>query len=173
MRRPTDVAGKSASQEKLSTDRGALREIAREILDKHSQCSESTQAEYRRVIQRMAGQHWHDYAVKHGLKSVLTVRAAWRVSAARQIIALLGESERGANAEERARARRQAIGFAEQLLESREYCRPTSKSHQKKVNAGVFMACLWIGVKDCVMRYPKNIAFTMKLCRLRAVVPRN
>lgn len=136
MRRPTDVAGKSASQEKLSTDRGALREIAREILDKHSQCSESTQAEYRRVIQRMAGQHWHDYAVKHGLKTVLTVRAAWRVWAARQIIALLGESERGANAEERARARRHARGFAEQLLESREYCRPTSKSHQKKSKRG-------------------------------------
>lgn len=132
MRRPTGVAGKSASQEKLSTDRGALREIARAILDKHSQCSESTQAEYRRAMQRMAGQHWHDYAVKHRLKNVLTVRAAWRIWAAHQVIVLLRESERGVNAEESARSRRQARGFAEQLLETREYCRPAGKAHRKK-----------------------------------------
>lgn len=132
MRRPDNDARDQDKSKSGPTDRGHLRTIAKSVLDDQARRSESTRAEYARVIRRLAGDHWHDYATRHHLRTVGAVRAAWRVWAGTQIIEALRESEQGVTPAERAAARNRAASYAAQLIEQRRYHRPTEKIRQSR-----------------------------------------
>lgn len=112
----------------VPSDRGAIRTIAKPILDRYARLAESTRAEYQQAIKRLAGEHWHDYATARQLRDPGAVRAAWRVSMACWVIEALRESEQAPTDEARAEARALARNYAAQLLERQEYCRPAIKA---------------------------------------------
>jgi hypothetical protein len=120
MRRPSGI-----------TDRGELRKLARAILDER--VSASTLAEYGRIEKRLAGMHWHDYAIEHQLKHVGPIRAAWRRRTAKQVLIELAKSEdRMLTADERTTARALAVKLVEQLAEVITYIRPPRPRASKR-----------------------------------------
>lgn len=112
----------------VPSDRGAIRAIAKPILDQYARLAESTRAEYQRAIRRLAGEHWHDYATARQLRTLGVIRSAWRVSIAYWVLQSLRESEKADTPEARANAREMARYYAAQLLESHEYRRPLKKT---------------------------------------------
>lgn len=135
MRRPekrTNSLPDPISSPSVPTDRGAIRAIARPILDQYARLAESTKAEYQRAIKRLAGEHWCDYATARQLRAPGVLRSAWKVSVAYWVVEFLRESEKAATPEARADAREMARYYAAQLLESHEYRRPVKKAARTK-----------------------------------------
>lgn len=135
MRRPdknSDSSKKSPETAAAPSDRGALRAIAKPILDRYSGLADSTKAEYRRIMLRLDGAHWHDYATARQLRNPVALRAAWRVSTAYWLSEALRESEHAPTAEDRAAARVLARGYAAQLMTPEQYHRPEKQRCNSK-----------------------------------------
>lgn len=132
----------------VPSDRGAIRAIARPILDQYARLAESTRAEYQRAIKRLAGDHWHDYATARQLRTPGVLRSAWKVSIAYWVIESLRESERADNPETRANARQMAMYYAAQLLESDEYRRPVKKDCPRSKSKRASISGLPINWRD-------------------------
>ncbi len=133
MRRPDKNSNSSTNNAVISiapSDRGALRAIAKPILERFNGLAESTKAEYRQIMLRLNGAHWHDYATARQLKNPSALRAAWRVSMAYWLSEALRESEHASTAEARAAARALARNYAAQLMTEERYS-PTQKKQEK------------------------------------------
>lgn len=135
MRRPsknTDSTAKNPGTPVAPSDRGALRAIARPILDRFSGLADSTRAEYRRIMLRLGGAHWHDYATAKQLRTTGALRAAWRVSMAHWLTEALRESEHAPTTETRTAARALARNYAAQLMAEKRYALPPKKRENSK-----------------------------------------
>lgn len=135
MRRPGKNAvstTKSPAIPVAPSDRGALRAIAKPILDQYNGLADSTKAEYRRIMLRLDGAHWHDYATARQLRNPSALRAAWRVFMAYWLSEALRESEHAATAEARAAARVLARNYAAQLMTQEQYNPPQNQRVNSK-----------------------------------------
>lgn len=135
MRRPdknSDSSTNNAVIPVAPSDRGALRAIAKPILDRYSGLADSTRAEYRRIMLRLDGAHWHDYATAKQLRNTGALRAAWRVSMAHWLAETLRESEHAPTAETRTAARALARNYAAQLMAEERYALPKKKRENSK-----------------------------------------
>lgn len=135
MRRPdknSDSSTNSTVPPVTPSDRGALRAIAKPILERYNGLAESTKAEYRQIMLRLNGAHWHDYATARQLRNPCVLRAAWRVSMAHWLTEALRESEHASTAETRTAARALARNYAAQLMTEERYCPPQKKQKKSK-----------------------------------------
>lgn len=135
MRRPDNKSDSSTNKPAIPavpSDRGALRAIAKPILDRYNSLAETTRAEYRQIMRRLGGVHWHDYATARQLSNPGVLRAAWRVSMAHWLREALRESEHAPTAEERAAARALARNYAAQLMTEERYSPPQKKQKKSK-----------------------------------------
>jgi integrase len=135
MRRPgknVDSSTKNSTSPVAPSDRGELRAIAKPILDRFNGLAESTKAEYRQIMRRLDGAHWHDYATARQLRNPGALRAAWRVSMAYWLFEALRESEHAPTAEERSAARVLARNYAAQLLSQEQYNLPQKQRENSK-----------------------------------------
>lgn len=139
MRRPTnnsDIPTQKPASPIVPSDRGELRAIAKPILERYNGLAESTRAEYRRIMLRLNGAHWHDYATARQLRNPGALRAAWRVSMAYWLSEALRESERAPTAEARAAARLLARNYAAQLLSQEQYYFSPTQRKKSKAKRG-------------------------------------
>ncbi|MBH2035137.1 MAG: site-specific integrase [Pseudomonadales bacterium] len=135
MKRPSKNSDSSTNKPAAPvapSDRGALRAIAKPILDRYNGLAESTKAEYRQIMLRLDGAHWHDYATARQLRNPSAVRAAWRVFMAYWLSEALRESEHAPTAEARAAARALARNYAAQLMTEEQYVLPQKQRCNSK-----------------------------------------
>ena len=139
MRRPTnnsDIPKNKSASPIVPSDRGELRAIAKPILERYNGLAESTRAEYRQIMLRLNGAHWHDYATARQLRNPGALRAAWRVSMAYWLSEALRESEQAPTAEARAAARLLARNYAAQLLSQEQYYFSLTQRKKSKAKRG-------------------------------------
>jgi integrase len=101
----------------VNTDKGALRQMARAILDRPLKAS--TIAEYTRVADRIGGLSWYEYAIHHHLtrRSAVVARYAWRRATAQRLLNVLSAIDREDDPDEK-RKRRDEMEFHGQNLKA-------------------------------------------------------
>ncbi len=132
----SDISTKKSASPIVPSDRGELRAIAKPILERYSCLAESTKAEYRQIMLRLNGAHWHDYATARKIRNPGALRAAWRVSMAYWLSEALRESEHASTAESRAAARLLARKYASQLLSQNQYYLNVTQRKKSKSKRG-------------------------------------
>ena len=88
-----------------NTDKGALRQIARAIVDRP--LKDSTLAEYKRVADRIGDLSWYEYAINHHLtkRSAVIARYAWRRATAQRLLNVLSAIDREDDPDEKRKLR--------------------------------------------------------------------